>query len=398
MAFEFGGFLKEKNLWQNHIDLVRERGGHVPTFVHQAISNGGIDPFAKEFTNLKRRHVKFRGRFYENFEDLARADLKNSTSIYEHKEEVLAEVDRLASRGGIRFISKQEAFSTGSIINPIQWHRSHRSDGKVKCRFIIHGKVNPYYSRPKFSMAEISDEVHIIAKFDKLVVNDNEDAFYQVKVTSSASKWLRFKLDFEGEPIRYAEMLVLGMGLSSSPYCVQSLNRLLIEAYTFTYNVYAEVFIDDSWSSTKPGVPHFDAFCQPLGIKFKSSKKRIGSQLVILGVSIDLVKKTATLTQEKASILSLEAGRMMAKDFITPQSLSAFLGRAEFCSKITTLGRVFSAELVKIYGQYAADGGDVTSEEEVIEVTDQARVELGWWKKVKVLGDVSFQSRPAFRS
>ena len=178
MAFDFGKFFVQKDIWQQHINLVRDRGGHVPTFVNQAVVNAGIDPFHKDFTNLKRRNVKFRGRVYETFDQIANAQIKNSPTIYEFKDEVLMEINRLETRRGIRFISEREATAVGSIVSPIQWHRAHRSDGKLKCRFIIHCKLNPFYSRPRFSLADIADEVHVIAKFEELVVADNEDAFY----------------------------------------------------------------------------------------------------------------------------------------------------------------------------------------------------------------------------
>ena len=383
MDFQFGQFFTQKEIWNSLIDLVRSRGGHVPTFIQQAVTNTGVDPHHPDFTNLKRRNIKFRGRFFDDYDSLVAADIPNSPSIAEFESDVKVEIWRLVSRGAVRFISEAEALSTGSIINPLQWERCHKADGSIKSRLIIHGKLNCFYSRPRFSLADIGDECQVMAKFSELVVTDQEDCFYQMPVVEHARKKLRFKVQFEGEEVLYGEFLVLGMGLSGSPFCVQSANRLLVEAYSIKYDVYAEVYIDDIWSSTKSGVPHFDDFTRPLGVRFKDSKKSIGSQLTILGIKIDLTKKTATITDAKASILALEAARLGAGEFVSPHDLSSFLGRAEFCCKVTSLGRVFSAELVKIFGQFAADGGDVSSEEKMIELTEQAVLELAWWKNIK---------------
>ena len=385
MTFPFGKFFANKSKWQQIIDDVRSQGGYVPSFIAQAIPNGAVDPFHQDFTNLKRKNIRFRGRTYSDFDRLAEAEIKNSPTIYEFKSEVETELARLDSRGGIRFISEREARSPGSIINPIQWERSPKADGTWKKRFIIHSKANCFYSRPRFSLTDISEEIHVLAKFTELVVCDNSDCFYQIKVTEAASRWLRFKVDFPGEPVRFAEMLVLGMGVSGSPYIVQSANKLLVEAYSFKYGVYCEVYIDDTWSSTKAGVPHFDHFCAPLGIHFKSSKKVQGSNLTILGVTIDLQAKTAKLDDRKANVLALEAARLSVAaraGKIAPNQLSTFLGRAEFCSKVTTLGRVNTSELVRCFAEFASDGGDVSSDQEILELSELAGQELEWWKGI----------------
>ena len=242
MNFRFGQYFSNKDLWLHHIEEVRNNGGYVPPFISQAVETGAVDPYHGDFTNLKRRNFKFRGHFYKDFAHLASTDVPNSPSIYQFQSEVAAEIARLEARGGARFISERDALSPGSIVNPIQWERSPKPDGSWKTRFILHAKGNSFYSRPRFSLADISDEVHILAQFSELAVCDNSDCFYQIRITPAASKWLRFKVDFEGEPVRYMEMLVLGMGVSSSPYIVQSANRLLVEAYSFKFGVYCEVY------------------------------------------------------------------------------------------------------------------------------------------------------------
>ena len=144
--------------------------------------------------------------------------------------------------------------------------------------------------------------------------------------------------------------------------------------------------IDDTWSSTKAGVPHFDQFCSPLNIHFKDSKKVVGSLITILGVTLDLTQKTAKIDDRKASILALEAGRLLdvsKAGKVKPNELSIFLGRAEFCSKVTTLGRVNSSELVRCFAEFASEGGDVTSDLALLELNDLARRELEWWQQIR---------------
>ena len=283
---EAGKFFSKKLEWTKHLDTVGGNGGHIPDFLHKAVKSGKIDPFDARYTNHKRKNLRFRGKNFLNFEALKAHQFPNSSSIYAYAGEVKKEIARMRNMGALREISKEQAHSDDSCINPLQWERQHRANGKIKCRLILHSKANTLYTRPRFSMADIGVECHNISRFESLVKVDECDAFYQFGVTDKAAKSLRCVLDLPGSKPIYLEFTVLTMGLASSPYLVHLSNRFLVESYVISTGLYGECFLDDIWTEERRGVLHFDQFCEDLDIYFKGEKKEVGAQLTLLGIEI----------------------------------------------------------------------------------------------------------------
>ena len=281
-----GKFFAEKTLWQTHLERVAHGGGHIPEFLHKAVKQGSVDPFDTHYTNFKKKNLRFRGKTFTNFEALKRHRFLNSPSIYKYEQEVKTEIWRLMEMGALRQVSEEEALADDSCLNPLQWERQQRANGKVKCRLILHSKTNTLYTRPRFSMADIAVECHTISRYDSLVKVDEADAFYQFGVTTRASKLLRCFLDLPGSSPIYLEFRVLTMGLAASPYLVHLSNRFLVESYTIATGLYGECFLDDIWTQNARGSIHFDDYCGDLGIIFKGEKKEVGSQVTLLGIEI----------------------------------------------------------------------------------------------------------------
>ena len=381
--FVSGEYFKNNVEWKRHLDRVTGAGGHVPNFLYKAIENKAVDPFDSEYTNFKKTNLCFRGQTFNNFTELAAFQFKNSPSIYEFATDVKAEFVRLVNMRAIKLVSREVALAPDSIISPLQWVRQCKPDGSVKSRLILHSKANTLYTRPRFSLCEIGTEVHCVAKFQGLVKVDEKDCYYQFGVIEDAKKLLRFKLDLPGEPIVYGEWQCLVMGLSSSPFIVHLSNRFLVESYSILTGLYGDCFIDDIWTEFRPNFIHFDRFCENLGIVFKESKKEVGAQISLLGIDLDLDKKLAFIPSKKASVIELDAGRFLAAGAGFPAHLSAFVGRLEFASKITAMGRSKSASLVSLLAEFVASGGDVVSDEVCLNLRQNDMKELLFWRHIK---------------
>ena len=226
------------------------------------------------------------------------------------------------------------------------------------------------------------------------------DYFYQLGVPASASKRLRFRFVLLDGKSLYFEFMVLVMGLSGSPFCSQMSNRTLMEAYTLKYGVYGDVYLDDSWTNFVEGVPHFDQFCKPFNVYFKDSKKEVGSVITLLGIELNLIEKTARLNPAKARVIKWEAESLLNQPLVAPTDLHSFLGRIEFASRVTTLGRVNTTGLITAFNRYQAEKGDIGDPEPCIDLGALARKELLFWKDIKVLclEEWLFRSRPLGRS
>ena len=59
------------------------------------------------------------------------------------------------------------------------------------------------------------------------------------------------------------------------------------------------------------------------------------------------------------------------------------MGKIEFSNKISLSGRARSANLVRLLGDFASDGGDVTDESEDLELDDGCLDELDYWRSLK---------------
>ena len=181
--FQAGDLLKNRPFWRDAISYFENKGGMVPAVVKDAVENGFFDLRHKSFTNLKAKNVVFRGDKFNSAEDLLSHKFENSSSIQKNLSDVLAEIKSLDSCRAIGEISESEALAEGSIISPILWVSQVKSDGTKKNRLIHHDLLNYSYSKPKFSLAKISNELERISDFDDLWKCDMEKCFYWGWVT-----------------------------------------------------------------------------------------------------------------------------------------------------------------------------------------------------------------------
>ena len=170
--FRAGEFFKNVKKWQTTVAQVKQDGGHIPPFLEEAIAGGGVNVRHKSFTNPSANEVVFRGKHYRNEEHLLSKNFRNSRSIRRNISQVSKEIVLLEECGAISQVSEQEALSAGSIVSPILWVTQKRPDGKFKSRLIHHDILNYQYSRPKFTLTEISAELDILAEFLEIEKHD----------------------------------------------------------------------------------------------------------------------------------------------------------------------------------------------------------------------------------
>ena len=185
VKFIAGRALENKNRWQEAVDKIIDGGGHVPKCVVEAIKNGAFNIRHADFTNHNANNFVFRGQKFRSKTKLMSAHFANSRSVSENKREVELEVENLVSSGAIREVSEEEATSAGSIVSPILWITQRRPDGSRKNRLIHHDRCNYTYSRPRFSLTQISAELDMLAEFEEIAKWDLDKAFY----TSGVDPW-----------------------------------------------------------------------------------------------------------------------------------------------------------------------------------------------------------------
>ena len=255
-------------------------------------------------------------------------EFRNSSSIRKNLADVLNELDCLESSRAVGRVTEEEAKSEGSIIAPILWVKQEKAGGVVKNRLIHHDLLNFTYSRPKFSLARISQELERIADFNELRKCDAEKYFYQFRVGQSSSKTLRFKIEVGGE-VRFYEWKVMAMGMSGAPYTAQCTSNFLSDYYSRRFAIYSCVYLDDFWAEKSHQAPNFEVFAGDFGIRFKVSKTEEGSAITLLGVDIDLELKTAKITADKAENIENDASLMLKSGMATSKQLAVFYGRVE---------------------------------------------------------------------
>ena len=327
-VFVAGEFFKNKERWQNAVAAAKENGSFVPQFLEEAISGDGVDVRHKSFTNESARNVKFRGYQFGSKEALLKKNFQNSRSIQRNIDQVLTEIELLLSCNAIEEVSREQAFEEGSIISPILWVTQKKPNGKTKTRLIHHDLLNYQYSRPKFTLTDISAELDVLAEFFSIKKHDLEKAFYQCPVTKASSKTLRFSIKVNGE-VKYYQWLVLCMGISAAPFIMQCSGWLVTETFSRTYNVYISLFIDDAWLDGDKECPDFADWASEFGLRFRKDKSEHGEEIVILGLLLNLRNKTARVTADKAAAIAQDGKLMLESKSATPKQLATFYGRID---------------------------------------------------------------------
>ena len=178
MSFEAGKILQNIDLWKKTMSWFEEQGGQIPPVLKDAVASGKFNLRHKSFTNNNPKHVMFRSKKYKSKEELIAQVFDNSNSIYNNLEEVKGEILDLQKWKAIKEISESEALSNGSVISPILFIIQEKSDGTRKTRLVHHDIMNCTYSKPKFTLARISQELERIADFDELSKCDKTKCFY----------------------------------------------------------------------------------------------------------------------------------------------------------------------------------------------------------------------------
>ena len=238
VKFVGGQILKNQAKWRQAVAFLEDNGGHVPEFFKEAVETGKFNVRHPAYTNKNASHVCFRGFVYKSKHQLLKADLKNRKSVAQNLADVKNECEVLEKCQVIRRITKEEAEEPGSVVSPILWVTQVKSDGSKKNRLIHHCRLNYMYSKPRFALTQIADELDQLAEFEEIAKYDMEKFFYQFSIDEVSSKTLRFRV---GED--YFEWKALCMGISCAPYIAQTASGVLTEVFSRTYNVYIGSFI-----------------------------------------------------------------------------------------------------------------------------------------------------------
>lgn len=167
-----GRALQNSAEWLTLLSNLQENPGlSHNAFCVRSIRSSGINILDNSFTN-KKLPIKFRNKFYPDFESLQKKFIPNSPTVNENLEHVLAEIHRLFEARVVSEVDEATALESNSCLNPILWHSKTRQDGTVKNRLVMQGKINSYYSKPKMNLPEVMEELENFAKLDLMIKHD----------------------------------------------------------------------------------------------------------------------------------------------------------------------------------------------------------------------------------
>ena len=346
-------------------------------WLSDAIESGCFNMRHKSFTNEKAKNITFQGKKFSSRKELLDYDFPNNKSIQDNIEEVWNKILELERSGAVKGISEEDAYSPGSIISPILWIEQEKEDGSLKKRLVHHDRLNYQYTKPKFSMVTIANELDRLSDFERIRKHDKKSAFYQFPVTPENSKTLRFKIRIDGH-WKFFEWRSMAMGMSGAPYVCQVTNSALSNKFARLYKVYNAVYLDDFWLEDRRDVPDFVGWAESYGLIFKQSKTEIGHSMTLLGLQLNLQEKTARIPEMKAKSLELLAKKIRSGGSANAKDLASLYGKIEFASTVCQTGRINTLHLTKLMSKVDL----VTRENEILNLSSDALKEVDFWSTI----------------
>ena len=84
---------------------------------------------------------------------------------------------------------------------------------------------------------------------------------------------------------------VVAFGGSAAPFGIQAMNGMVVDYFRLKYRKYAFLYLDDFFA--EPNKPSLQEIAEKAGLVFHPEKFESGSEIVMLGVKLNLTAKTA---------------------------------------------------------------------------------------------------------
>ncbi|SPO24216.1 uncharacterized protein UTRI_03484 [Ustilago trichophora] len=212
---------------------------------------------------------------------------------------------------------------------------------------------------------------------------DLEDAFRHVIVAESDARLMG--IHFDGQ---YFQECALAFGGRSSPFLFNLFAEFLhwlasfaLQSVTTSPTLHSDVshYLDDFFGASDAAAPHavpiqvLSLAAAALGFKI-SSKKTVWdtTRLEILGIKLDSVAQTASITQERRQRIITMCLRIIDRGRATLLELQQVAGHLQFVTRVAPHGRAFLRRLYDaVRAHYRAPFGR--------RISQATRAELVWW-------------------
>ena len=296
---------------------------------------------------------------------------KNNKSALNKKEFVLKELLRLEQLGCIVRVQEQP-----KVVLPLSAVFSK------KWRLVVDASrtLNPYCTRRKIMLEDLSHVPLVIRKGDFMVVNDLDSGYWHIPIAPEHWTYLGVHFENEDGSIMFWVWKVLCLGLRDAAYIfTKTLSPLMAELRK--KGARGLLYIDDGWTCGKSFEECLfwedqtkDLFAKA-GWVFKPGKRSGEPSQVcrFLGLDIDSRDLTFNIPEDKLQKIERKATELLKRKSLKVQALASFVGLLQSVRLAT--GPIVSIMTRSLY--YLINGARSWSS--YVRLDDLALFELTWW-------------------
>ena len=281
------------------------------------------------------------------------------------------EIESMLAKGAIReAIPKSDQFLSNMFVTP---------KGEDQYRPIINlKKLNEYVPYHHFKMEGLKDLKHLLKKGDWICKLDLKDAYFSVPLGTRSRKLVRFK--WKG---KLYEFLCLAFGLGPAPRIFTKLMKVPISLLR-RLGIRLVIYLDDLLivASSKEEMEQardtvlFLFHHLGLTINLKKSVLTPSQRLEFLGIIVDSLTMTFSLSQKKIKKLILLCREAQTHPNMTLRDLCSLIGKLR-----STAAAVTPAPLQVRYLQQSCIAAQTNGRhyEYIITLSQEGKTELRWW-------------------
>ena len=298
---------------------------------------------------------------------------KNNKSALNKKDFVFKELLRLEQLGCIERVVEQPR-----VVLPLSAVFSK------KWRLVVDASrtLNPYCTRRKIMLEDLSHVPLVIRKGDFMVVNDLDSGYWHIPIAEEHWTYLGVHFEKEDGTILYWVWKVLCLGLRDAAFIfTKTLSPLMAELRRRGGR--GCIYIDDKWTcgKTYDECLFWENEAKELfgkaGWVFKPGKRSGNPSQVcrFLGLNIDSRDLTFNIPEDKLQKIEARATELLKRKFNKVQSLASFVGLLQSVRLAT--GPIVSVMTRSLY--HVINGAKNWCS--FVRLDDLAKFEVSWWQQ-----------------
>lgn len=252
---------------------------------------------------------------------------------------------------------------------------------KDKWSLICHCLHNSKYKDCKIKLFDPTKQSHILKNIDEFRCEDLSSAYHQYPLDEESMLLSGIRV--------FGRVLVfqtLYYGTSSAVVIVNTLNNLAASAEAIRSNLWAVVYIDDIFQSSRSNaiVSHFE----DLGFYFSVTKSQMGTEVEFLGLEIDSVNKTIRISEKTF----LKFNDSLKNNLMKKSDGTSCMLFEEFQKLVGILVRLSKTSVSGLVQAFSLIGKLAESQEEnhkMVSLNDSDLSEIEFWSKERHLMPMS---------